>query len=109
MEVQTIEWRVHVLPRALTLCITCLLWFSLHALAQESNLRNIPIAWFEENDHHAPHWRVHFDPPTLTYTQRFVVGVQAIVPANGKERPDWHILLRVADESGKWFQNYDYF
>lgn len=87
-----------------------MLSFSLHALAQESNLRNIPIAWFEENDHHAPHWRVHFDPPTLTYSQRLVVGVQAIVPATGEERrPDWHILLRIADESGKWFQNYDYF
>src|SRR5215467_14580938 len=110
MEAQTIEQRVHALLRGLTLCITCVLPFSLHVFAQESNLRNIPIAWFEENDHHAPHWRVHFDPPTLTYSQRLVVGVQAIVPANGKElRPDWHILLRIADETGKWFQNYDYF
>lgn len=33
----------------------------------------------------------------------------AIVPANGKERGrDWHILHRIADESGRWFENYDY-
>lgn len=109
-EVQTIELRLHAVFRGLTLCITRVLSFSLHASAQESNLRNIPIAWFEENDHHAPHWRVHFDPATLTYSQRLVVGVQAIVPANGKDRrPDWLILLRIADENGRWLQNYDYF
>jgi hypothetical protein len=105
-----LEERFHGLLLGLTLCITCVLSFSTHALAQVSNIRNIPIAWFEETDHHAPHWRVHFDPPTLTYSQRLVVGVQAIVPANAKERrPDWHIFLRIADESGRWFQNYDYF
>ena len=102
--------RFHALARGLTLCITCVLSFSLHALAQESPLQHIPIAWFEEADQHAPHWRVQFDPPTLTYSQRLVVGVRAVVPANGNERgPDWHILLRIADESGIWFQNYDFF
>jgi hypothetical protein len=55
----------HALLTGLTLCITCVLSLSLHALAQESNLRSIPIAWFEEPDQHAPHWRVHFDPSTL--------------------------------------------
>lgn len=102
--------RFHTLLHRLAVCITCVLSFSLHAPAQELNLRNIPIAWFEETDHHAPHWRVHFDHPTLTYSQRLLIGVQAIVPANAKERrPDWHIFLRIADESGRWFQNYDYF
>lgn len=106
----SLDERFHALSRGLILCIACLLSFSLHALAQESTLRHIPIAWFEEADRHAPHWRVQFDPPTLTYSQRLVVGVQAIFPANGNERgPDWHILLRIADESGKWFQNYDSF
>ena len=101
---------VHALLCGLTLCITCALSLSLYAPAQESNLRGIPIAWFEEPDQHAPHWRVHFDPPTLTYSQRFVVSVRAILPANGKEpHPDWHILLRIADKSGRWFQNYDSF
>lgn len=71
----TIDERFHALLRGLTLCITCLLSFFLHALAQESNLEHIPIAWFEEPDQHAPHWRVHFDPPTLTYSQRLVLGV----------------------------------
>jgi hypothetical protein len=104
-----LDERCHGLLRGLTLCLMCMLSFS-HGLAQESNLRHIPIAWFEEPDRHAPHWHVHFDPPTLTYSQRLVVGVQAILPANGKEhRPDWHILLRIADKSGRWFQNYDYF
>src|SRR5215469_10019663 len=37
MEVQTIERRVHALLRGLTLCITCVLSFSLHVFAQESN------------------------------------------------------------------------
>jgi hypothetical protein len=101
-----IDERFHALLRGLTLYITCVLSFSLHALAQESN---IPIAWFEETDPHAPHWRVHFEPPALTYSQRLVVGVRATLPANGKERrANWHIVLRIADESGKWFQNYDY-
>ena len=40
-----IDERFHALLRGLTLYITCGLSFSLHALAQESN---IPIAWFEE-------------------------------------------------------------
>ena len=105
-----LDERFHALARGLTLCIACLLSFSLHALAQESTPPNIPIGWFEEADHHAPHWRVQFDPPTLTYSQPLVVGVQAIVPSHGNERgPDWHILLRIADESGIWFQNCDYF
>jgi hypothetical protein len=104
-----LDQRFHTLLRGLTVCVTCVLSFSLQALTQESNLQHIPIAWFEEPDQHAPHWRVHFDRPTLTYSQRLVVGVQAIVPANGKERPDWHILLRIADESGRWFENYDHF
>src|SRR5215831_7418851 len=105
-----LDERLHALARGLTLCITLALSFSHHALAQESTLRHLPIAWFEEADHHAPHWRVQFDPPTLTYSQRLIVGVRAIVPANGSERgPDWHILLRIADESGRWVQNYDYF
>ena len=102
------EW-FHGLLRGLTLCITCLLSFS-HGLAQESGLRHIPISWFEGPDMHAPHWRVHFDRPTLTYSQRLVIGVRAILPAIGKEpRPDWHILLRIADKNGRWFQDYDYF
>ena len=106
----SLDQRFHALLRRLTFCVTCVLSFCLHALTQESNLRNIPIAWFEEPDHHAPHWRVHFDRPTLNYSQRLVVRVQAVVPANGKERRhDWHILLRIADESGTWFQNYDHF
>ncbi len=104
-----LDQRFHALLRGLTVCVTCMLSFSLQALTHESSLRRIPIAWFEEPDQHAPHWRVHFDRPTLTYGQRLVVGVQAIVPANGKERPDWHILLRIADESGRWFENNDYF
>jgi len=100
----------HALLRGLTLCITCALSFSVHALAQESNLRNIPIAWFEEPDKHAPHWHVHFDPPTLTYSQRLVLGVRATLPPKGTERrSDWHILLRIADKSGRWFQDYEYF
>ena len=102
------EW-FHGLLRGLTLCITCLLSFS-HGLAQESGLRHIPISWFEGPDMHAPHWRAHFDRPTLTYSQRLVIGVRAILPAIGKEpRPDWHILLRIADKNGRWFQDYDYF
>ena len=105
-----LDERFHALSGGLILCITCVLSFSLHAVAQESPPRHIPIAWFEEADRHPPHWRVQFEPPILTYSQRLVVGVQAIFPANGNERgPDWHILLRIADESGKWFQNYDSF
>jgi hypothetical protein len=105
-----LDERFHALARGLTLCIACLLSFSFHVLAQESPLRHIPIGWFEEADRHAPHWHVQFDPPTLTYSQRLVVGVRALVPTNGNERgPDWHIILRIADESGLWFQNYDYF
>ena len=104
-----LDKRLHALLHKLTLCILCVLLFSLHELSQESPPRHIPIAWFEEPDQHAPHWRVHFDPPTLTYSQRVALGVSAIVPANGKESGrDWHLLLRIADESGSWFQSYDY-
>jgi len=101
--------RLYGLLRRFTFCITCVLSGS-HGLAQESDLRHIPIAWFEEPDKRAPHWHVHFDPPTLTYSQRLVIGVRAILPVSGKERrPDWHILLRIADKRGRWFQGYDYF
>jgi len=70
-----IEEPLHAQLRRLTLCLMCVLSpsLSLQALAQESNLRNLPIAWFEEADQHAPHWRVHFDLPTVTYSQRLVV------------------------------------
>jgi hypothetical protein len=78
-------------------------------VGQEASPREIPITWYEEPEQHAPHWRVHFDPPTLTYSQRLVVGVRATVSVHTKEcRSDWHIHLAIADENGRWSRNYDY-
>ena len=95
--------------RGFVLCVAFVLVHSLHALTQEANLREIPIAWYEEPEQHAPHWRVDFDHPTLAFNQRLVVGVRAAVPAHVKEPgPDWHIYLGIADENGKWSCNYDY-
>jgi hypothetical protein len=45
------------------------------------------------------------------YSQRFLVHANAILPARlkkGEREPDWHIVLRVADENGKWFDGADY-
>jgi len=91
------------------LCFAFGLLFSLQALAQGANFREIPIAWYEGPEQHAPHWHINFDHPTLDFSQRFVVGVRATVPADVKgRRPDWHIYLGIADESGRWSLNYDY-
>jgi hypothetical protein len=81
-------------PRGFVLCFAFGLLFSLHAFAQGANLREIPIAWYEEPEHHAPHWHIDFDHPTLDFSQRLVVGVRATVPADVRgRRPDWHIYL----------------
>lgn len=95
--------------RGFVLCVAFVLLYSLHALAQESNLREIPIAWYDEPEQHAPHWHVDFDHPTLDFSQRLVVGVRASVPAdvNGR-RPDWHLYLGITDENGRWSLNYDH-
>src|ERR1700693_2991668 len=91
------------------LCVAFVLLYSLYTLAQEANLREIPNAWYEEPEQHAPHWRVHFDPPTLNFSQRLVVGGRDTEPTQAKERrPDWHIYLGIADENGRWSRNYDY-
>jgi len=98
-----------VRPRGFVLCLAFVLLLSLHALAQGENLREIPIAWYEGPERHAPHWRVDFDHPILDFSQRFLLGVRASVPAQVRERsPDWHIYLGVADENGRWSRNYDY-
>jgi len=91
------------------LCFAFGLLFSLHALAQGANLREIPIAWYEEPEQHAPHWHIDYDHPTLDFSQRLVVGVRATVPADVKgRRPDWHIYLGIADGNGRWSLNYDH-
>ncbi len=95
--------------RVFAFCLACVLFLSLHAFAETPNPRKIPFAWFDEPEQHAPHWDVDFDNPTLLYSQRFLLGARAIMPAKEKERrPDWHILLRIADENGRWFQGVDY-
>lgn len=78
-------------------------------LAEEPVIRNLPIAWFEAPEHHAPHWHVDFEHPTLTYSQRFALSVKATIPVDKDSHPDWHILLRIADSNGKWFESYGYF
>jgi hypothetical protein len=96
-------------PRGFVLCFAFGLLFSLHAFAQGANLREIPIAWYEEPEHHAPHWHIDFDHPTLDFSQRLVVGVRATVPADVRgRRPDWHIYLGIADGNGRWSVNYDH-
>lgn len=96
-------------PRGFVLCFAFGLLFSLHALAEGTNLREIPIAWYEEPEQHAPHWHIDFDHPTLDFSQRLVVGVRATVPADVKGgRPDWYIYLGIADGNGRWSLNYDH-
>lgn len=96
-------------PCGFVLCVAFGLLFSLHALAQGASLREIPIAWYEEPEQHAPRWRIDFDHPTLDFSQRLVVGTRATVPANVKgRRPDWYIYLGIADENGRWSVNYDH-
>lgn len=96
-------------PCRFVLCLAFGLLFSLHTLAQGANLREIPIAWYDEPEQHAPHWHVDFDHPILDFSQRLVVGMRASVPADVKgRRPDWHIYLGIADENGRWSVNYDH-
>jgi hypothetical protein len=95
--------------RGFALCLAFGFLFFLHTLAQGANLREIPIAWYEEPEQHAPHWHVHFENPTLDFSQRLAVGVRATIPADVTgRRPDWHIYLGIADENGRWSRNYDY-
>ncbi len=96
--------------RRFLLCLAWVVLFSLQTEAQDAYLRNIPIDWFEEPEHHAPHWQVEFRPPSLIYSQRFVAGVSVTFPAKGQgHRPDWHLIYRVADKNGKWFRDYAHF
>jgi hypothetical protein len=91
------------------LCVAFVLLYLLQPLAQDATVRQIPIAWYEEPEQHAPHWHIDFDPPTLDFSQRIVVGVRATVPPDRKgRRPDWHIYLGIADGKGRWSLNYDH-
>jgi hypothetical protein len=91
------------------LCVAFVLLYLLQPLAQDAIVRQIPIAWYEEPEQHAPHWHIDFDPPTLDFSQRIVVGVRATVPTDIKgRRPDWHIYLGIADGKGRWSLNYDH-
>ncbi len=95
--------------RGFALCISCVLYASLQAVAQKPDIRNIPITWFEERDQHGARWHVDFDHPVLTYSQRLVVGVRTMLPtADNERRSDWHLIFRIADQKGNWFQNYSY-
>lgn len=70
-----------------------------------------PLAWFDEPERHAPHWNVTIGPPVLFYSQRFVIGATATFPPRSKkatEDPEWHIIIRVADDKGQWFDDFDY-
>jgi hypothetical protein len=79
------------------------------AVSRSAETPKIPIAWFDEPEQHAPHWHVRFGDPFLIYSQRLVVGADAVFPAHQKDhQPDWHIVLRVADGAGKWFDHTDY-
>jgi len=87
-----------------------MLLLCLCAAAEEPVLRNLPIAWFEAPDHHAPHWRVDFEHPGLTYSERIALDVKATISVNETEnRTDWHIILRIADGAGNWFESYGYY
>jgi hypothetical protein len=50
-------------------------------------------------------------PASLLYSQRFVIHAEAILPSRLKKRDresDWHLIFRVADEHGKWFDGASY-
>jgi hypothetical protein len=70
----------------------------------------VPQRWFEEPEQHAKHWKVKIGPSMLTYSQRYVIGASAEFPIPKKRevRPDFHVVVRVADEQGRWFDGYDY-
>jgi hypothetical protein len=76
-----------------------------------TSVPKIPLAWFEEPEQHASHWKVTLGPAFLLYSQRFTIQARAVFPAHAKKsesQPDWHIILRVADEHGNWFAGSDY-
>jgi hypothetical protein len=75
-----------------------------------SSAVEIPPQWFEGPEQHAKKWKVHIGPAMLTYSQRYVIAATAEfpIPKNREIRPDYHLVLRVADEQGKWFDGYDY-
>jgi hypothetical protein len=86
-------------------------WFAASANAEAKSLPTVPLAWFEEPEQHAPHWKVTLGPTFLLYSQRFTIQAEAIIPAHAKKsdrQADWHIILRVADEHGKWFEGSAY-
>jgi hypothetical protein len=96
------------------LVLVCLVWIALAvpcAAVEPATSHRIPLAWFNEPEQHAPHWKVTLGPVSLLYSQRFVIHAEAILPSRlkkGERESDWHIIFRVADEHGKWFDGASY-
>jgi hypothetical protein len=83
---------------------------ALRLVGQEESRLRIPLAWFDGPEIHHKHWDFRITPPTLMYSQRLAIAATADfpLPHNGETRPDLHIILKVADEKGNWFEGRDY-
>lgn len=82
---------------------------SVPAVSQANRGIEIPHAWFDGPERSARRWKVKIGPSILTYNQRYVIGAAAEFPIPKSEiRPDMHIVLRVADEQGRWFKGHEY-
>lgn len=93
-------------------CVALLVvaWLLFPAINWAQTALGIPFAWFEEPEHHADKWKVEIGPAFLTFNQRYVIGASATFPASRKNSPpaDLHLILRVSDANGKWFEGSDY-
>jgi hypothetical protein len=80
------------------------------AQGQHAGLPTIPLDWFNEPEAHHKHWKVQLGSVTSSYSQRLVIRTSGIFKVRNKDGPppNLHLVLRVADEQGKWFDGSDY-
>jgi hypothetical protein len=87
------------------------LFLSSTGACQNKNLPYIPMDWFNGPELHAKHWKVQIGPPILLFNQRYALGSSAEFPlTSSKNSPniDLHLVVRVADQQGRWFEGSDY-
>lgn len=74
---------------------------------------SVPIdRWLSEGERKTFGWKVHVSQPALTFQQRDQVWVTASLDSKSLQKAsaqhDLHFWLKVADESGKWFEGQTY-
>jgi hypothetical protein len=93
---------------ALKTIVLCM--FALRLGAEDDARLRVPMAWFEGPEIHHKHWKVEITKAQLMYNQRLAIAAVAEFPLPGadKARSDLHVVFKVADEKGHWFEGRDY-